>query len=102
MLSEKVIELKVMDKEFSASSLIEKINKPLKTKTVDETFQELILKLSTENRHGYMLSVKQVYNSLIKFNKHLNIYFSDIDVSWLKRYETWLRGQGIKENTIGM
>lgn len=102
MLSEKVIELKVIDKEFSASSLIEKINKPLKTKTVDETFQELILKLSTENRHGYMLSVKQVYNSLIKFNKHLNIYFSDIDVSWLKRYETWLRGQGIKENTIGI
>lgn len=31
-----------------------------------------------------MLSVKQVYNSLIKYNKHLNIHFTDIDVAWLK------------------
>lgn len=100
--SAKIIELKVLEREFSASSLIDKMNKPIKSKTVDEVFQEQISKLTIEKRNGYMLSVKQVYNSLLKFNKHLNIYFSDIDISWLKKYETWLRGQGIKENTIGI
>lgn len=44
------------------------------------------------------LSTKQVYNSLIDFNKHLNIYFSDIDVTWLRRYETYLRKKGIAES----
>ena len=55
-----------------------------------------------ENRTGYMLSVKQVYNSLLKFNKHLNIYFPDIDTTWLRKYETWLHASGLKENTIGI
>ena len=31
----------------------------------------------------------------------MNIYFSDIDTAWLKRYESWLRGQEFSENTIG-
>ncbi|MFR8437316.1 MAG: phage integrase SAM-like domain-containing protein [Alistipes ihumii] len=38
---------------------------------------------------------------MLKFNGHLNIYFSDIDTAWLKRYESWLRGQEFSENTIG-
>lgn len=33
------------------------------------------------------MSRLEVYNSLIKFNRHLDIYFSDIDTVWLKRYE---------------
>lgn len=49
-----------------------------------------------------MLSVKQVYNSLLSFNKYLDICFSDIDVCFLRRYETWLRKQGLAENTIGI
>ena len=39
---------------------------------------------------------------LLKFNKHLSVYFSDIDHLWLKRYELWLRRQGRAENTIGV
>ena len=49
-----------------------------------------------------MLSVKQVYNSLLMFNKHLDIYFTDIDTSFLRKYETWLRKQELAENTIGI
>ena len=51
---------------------------------------------------GYAHSVRQVYNSLLKYNKHLEIYFSDVDVEWLKNYETWLRKENIAENTIGI
>lgn len=63
---------------------------------------EQLQRLADENRRGYMLSTKQVYNSLMEFNKHLNIYFSDMDVTWLRRYETYLRKKGLAENTIGI
>ena len=74
----------------------------VKPKTVEEAFNEYLRLLQEENRRGYMLSVKQVYNSLIKYNKYLNIHFTDIDVAWLKKYETWLRNSGLAENTIGI
>ena len=82
--------------------MAEKVNNPIKLKTVGEVFLGYMERLSTEKRTGYMLSVKQVYNSLIKFNKRLNIYFPDIDTAWLRKYETWLRSNNIKENTIGI
>lgn len=40
------------------------------------------------------------YSSFIKFNKHLDIPFSDIDVSWLKRYEMWMKEQNLSTSTI--
>ena len=42
----------------------------------------------------------QVYNSLIKYNKHLDIYLSDIDISWLRNYELWLREEGVRFRTL--
>lgn len=66
------------------------------------SFLDYIQRLTAEEHTGYLLSVKQIYNSLIKFNKHLNIYFPDIDTAWLRKYETWLRSNNIKENTIGI
>jgi integrase len=65
-------------------------------------FLTQIERLEKAKRNGYALSCKQVYNSLLKFNKHLDIYFSDIDVTWLKKYELWLRTNEIAENTIGI
>jgi integrase len=100
--SDKIIELKSMQKDFTATTLIEKVNKPVHRQTVNDVFLEYMDRLSIEKRTGYMLSVKQLYNSLLKFNKHLNIYFSDIDVVWLKKYETWLRKSDLKDNTIGI
>lgn len=98
----KILELKAMEKDFTATTLVEKVTNPIKVKTVGDVFLDYIGRLTAEKRTGYMLSVKQVYNSLLKFNKHLNIYFPDIDISWLRKYETWLRSNNIKENTIGI
>ena len=63
-----------------------------------------VIRLKDKGRRGYMLSIRQVYiyNSLLMFNKHLDILFSDIDLTFLRRYETWLRKQGLAENTIGI
>lgn len=97
-----IVKLKSEDKLFTANTLNEQISNSVKPKTVEEAFKEYLRLLQEENRRGYMLSVKQVYNSLIKYNKYLNIHFTDIDVAWLKKYETWLRNNGLAENTIGI
>lgn len=100
--TDKILELKALEQEFTATTLSEKVNCPTKLKTVGDVFLSYMEKLKTEGRTGYFLSVRQVYNSLLKFNKHLNFYFPDMDVSWLKKYETWLHSSGLKENTIGI
>lgn len=100
--AEQIVKLKSEHKDFTVNSLIDNTSEKVKPKTVGDVFLEQLQRLTDENRRGYMLSTKQVYNSLIDFNKHLNIYFSDIDVTWLRRYETYLRKKGIAENTIGI
>lgn len=99
-LSAEIVKLKTERKEFTASTLIDNRAKRVKPKTVHDLFCEQIQRLTDEGRRGYMLSVKQVYNSLLSFNNHLDICFSNIDVCFLRRYETWLRKQGLAENTI--
>lgn len=98
--SAQIIELKSMSRDFTATSLVEKVSKPNKVKTVGEVFVEQMNLLKQAQKLSYMLSIQQTYNSLLEFNKHLNIYFVDIDVPWLKRYEAWLRKQGLASNTI--
>lgn len=98
--SAQIIELKSMSRDFTATSLVEKVSKPNKVKTVGEVFVEQMNLLKQAQKLSYMLSIQQTYNSLLEFNKHLNIYFVDIDISWLKRYEAWLRKQGLASNTI--
>lgn len=98
--SAQIIELKSMNRDFTATSLVEKVSKPNKIKTVGEVFIEQMNLLKQAQKLSYMLSIQQTYNSLLEFNKHLNIYFVDIDVPWLKRYEAWLRKQGLASNTI--
>lgn len=73
-----------------------------KARTVGELFNEYIAQLKDEGRLGYALSVQQVCNSLLKYRGHLDIYFSEIDVNWLRAYESWLRRCDLADNTIGI
>ena len=99
--TDKVIEFKSQEKEFTATSLMEKVNKPVKRKTVQEVFNQYIQELESANRLRYADMYKCTMHSLIKFNKHLDIPFSDMDTIWLKRYEGWLQSQGLAINTLG-
>lgn len=98
----KIVELKSEDKEFSATTLVDKVSNPVRLVTVGELFKQHLSRLEEEKRTGYRLSIQQTYNSLIRFNRHLDIPFSEMDCNWLRRYETWLRKQGKSENTIGI
>lgn len=101
--SVKIIELKATNQEFTSTTLVEKVcvNR-VNRKTVDYLIKDHMNRLETSGRRSYALSVKQLYNSLIEFNHHLDIPFSEIDITWLRRYESHLRGKGLAENTIGI
>jgi len=82
---ELALQYKANDKEFTISTLIDKATQQSNLKTVDDVFKYYISELKSSNRLGYALSVTQVYNSVLKFNKHLDIHFIEIDLEWLKR-----------------
>ena len=97
-----IVELKAEDKEFTATTLVQSVSKGSKTSTVSDIFLEHIEFLREMKRTGYLLSIRQTYNSMLKFCGSLDIPFSEIECGWLKRYEIWLRKQGMSENTIGI
>lgn len=97
-----ILEFQSVDKVFSASKLLESVNKPPKKKTVEELFLEIINGLIKENRIGNANSIRFALNSLKSFNGTMNILFSEIDVNWLKKYEAWMRSKGNSENTLGV
>ena len=100
--SEQVFDFSSKGKDFTLTTLVETVETSSKQKTVGSLFLNYIEQLKLENRMGYALSVRQVYTSLLKYKGHLDFYFSDIDVSWLKDYEGWLHKHQLSENTIGI
>lgn len=100
--TEQIIVYKSTDKNFTVASLADKIDSPQQATTVNELFKSSIDRLKIARRTGYALSVQQVYNSLLQYNQHLDIYFTDIDVVWLKQYELYLRSKELSDNTIAI
>ncbi len=100
--SAKIIELKATNQEFTSTTLVEKVcvNR-VNRKTVAEIFNHQNNQLIACRRKSYALSIKQLYNSLIEFNRQLDIPFAETDIAWLKRYEVFLREKRLAENTIG-
>lgn len=101
--SAKIVELKATNQEFTSTTLVEKVcvNR-VNRKTVGDLFKAHINNLTSSGRKSYALSIKQLYNSLIEFNGHLDIPFAEMDIAWLRRYEAFLRRKGLAENTIGI
>lgn len=108
LINEKVNEIqrialdkRISGRDFSASTLIESAKPTVTSKrTVGDYFLTYIENLKNENRLRYAGMYEISYNSFIKFAKHLDIPFSDIDVGWLKRYEAWGKAQNLSISTI--
>ena len=96
----KALENRLNGKEFTATTLLDKIEKQ-PPKNAGELYLQYIESLKLENRVRYAGMYHVSYNSFIKFNKHLDIPFLDIDIAWLKRYEQWMKSQNFAINTIG-
>lgn len=99
-IKRKALDNRLEGKEFTVTTLLETSEKP-PMQTVGELYLSYIESLKRENRVRYAGMYHISYNSFIKFNKHLDIPFIDIDTGWLKRYEQWMRSQNFAVNTIG-
>lgn len=102
LYTEYILELNTINKEFTITNLIDKVNGVSNKCTVKQLLDIHIEKLQKEGRLKYASTFKELKNSLIDFNFHLDILFSDIDVTWLKNYEAWLRNRGLAFNSIGV
>lgn len=75
----KMIELQAEKKEFTATSLYERVADKTSKRTIGEVFQSQIANLKQTGRTGYALSHQEVYNSLLKFNGHYYGYVGSND-----------------------
>ena len=101
--NKQALEFKAEQKEFTAASLIESKQSKLQLKTIREFYTQLIKEFKETEQVGNRLIYKNSFNSLKAYtNNKLDIYFSDIDVEWLKAYEKWQRKRGNKETTISL
>jgi len=98
-----LLEFQNIEKDFSAQKLVDTVNKPLKRKSVETVFLELIQELKTEKRIGNANFYKSALYSLKAFNNGtMEIPFTEIDVNWLLKYETWMKGNGNSINSLGV
>lgn len=97
-----MFELKMLGKDFTPQSLAESVEKSTNKQNVGAYIQHIIQYMTAEKRLGNAKAYTGCYNSLLKFTGNLDIPFTDIDVSWLKRYELYLRERGNSDNTIGI
>lgn len=94
------LDKRIAGKNFTATTLIESTTSNTTNKTVGEYYLTYIQNLKKENRIRYAGMFEVSYSSFIKFNKHLDIPFSDIDATWLRRYELWMKEQNLSVSTI--
>lgn len=96
-----ILSNRIDGKDYTATTIIKSTTIHGNSKmTVGEYYLTYIENLKKENRIRYAGMYEISYNSFIKFNKHLDIPFSDIDVAWLKRYEAWGKEQNLSISTI--
>ena len=100
--SEYLWELKTSKKDFTATNLVEKTKKVHVKCTVGELFDKQINQLEMAGRLKYASSFKELKSLMVGYVGHLDFYFSDIDVDWLKDYESWLKARGLSLNSIGV
>ena len=101
-IQKEVLDHRIAGKDFTAATLIESASsKDSSHKTVGEYYLTYIQNLKKEKRIRYAGMFEVSYSSFLKFNKHLDIPFSDIDVAWLKKYEQWMKSNQYAINTIG-
>ena len=97
-----MFELKMLGKDFTPQSLAESVEKSTNKQNVGTYIQHIIQYMTAEKRLGNAKAYTGCYNSLLKFTGNLDIPFTDIDVSWLKKYELYLRERGNSDNTVGI
>lgn len=94
--------LQSIGKPFTIDDLIESVNKSEKLTSVGCYLNVIIENLIKGNKVGNATHYQALYNSLNKFSRVENLKFMDINISFLNKFEAYLRGLGNKGNTISI
>lgn len=99
-LEKTALDKKMAGADFTASTLLEaSTSNNDKVTTVGKCFLKYIQNLVDEKRVRYAGMLQISYSSFIKFNKHLDIPFTDITTGWLKKYECWMKKNDLSAST---
>lgn len=97
-----VLEFQSVGKDYSLNQLVNAVEKPTRNISVESYIENIIQSLSSENRVGNANHYKALLNSLQKFTQISQVLFVDIDSAFLSKYETSLKANGNKGNTISI
>ena len=93
-LQKTILSKRIEGKEFTASSLLKpKVASLSLHNNVEECFNYYVRLLKEQGRLRYAGMYEVSLNSFKKYAGSLDIPFSDIDVTWLKKYEAWMLQQ---------
>ena len=96
-------EFKVENKDYTLDNLVKRVENPMSNhQTIGEFLDKHIEYLKSMNRNGYAKTFVELRSSMLGYSKSLDIYFSDIDLTWLKGYEVHLRNRNHAVNSIGI
>lgn len=98
-----ILEFKSEEKDFTASTLLDAKTNKINYKTVSEFYTEHIKYLKSIEKIGTAKIYNDSLNSLKRFtNNKLDIYFNEITLQWLNKYEQWLRNNKCKETSMSV
>lgn len=98
----KQLDLMKDSKEFTSKTLRDSITPNTSYITVEQYFNDLIESYKKSHKLGNSRVYRETINSLNKFDSCRNLFFSDIDVSFLNKYESFMRSIGNSDNTISL
>lgn len=76
--------------------------KSIDSKSVFSVFEEYISVLKKEERIGSSDSYKYALNSLKRFHKKETLSFQEVNIAFLKNFETWSILEGNSQTTVGI
>ena len=93
--------MKVQHQEFSFEEFkIQFVG--IESKNVIQFFDDYIQRLKNTGKIGNANIYRDTKNSLLKFHKKKTLQFNDVTYPFLKKYEEYLRGRGILDNSISV
>ncbi len=87
--------------EFDFNTFEKYLKSPKGRPSINSYYETYIKLLNSEERLKTAIGYKASLTSLLSFRKSDFIYFNEIDVSFLRRYENWILKSGKSISTIG-
>jgi integrase len=101
VLADKVIqEIVLRNKPFSFDEFKDRFEGRKRNLTVHEFLDQLMHELLTKGSVGNMKKFKQLKGMLLNFHTSRKLIFTDIDYTFLKKFETYLFSRGSKKGNV--